>query len=120
MQLKQHGSIWCLWKGLSLYHTKAARLRVLIINNTNSKYTNTAPIKTNLSTENTHTHSSLCPSGPRQDVPTFDFEAPTAGFAASGVSVVPTYPRRHSIRFLTRLLPLGFHQFTVEIWLPVE
>lgn len=63
---------------------------------------------------------SLCLTGQRQDVPTFDFEALTAGLAASGVSAVPRDPRQRGIKFLTPLLPLGFHQAIVEIWLPVE
>lgn len=39
------------------------------------------------------THGSLCLTGQRQDVPTFDFEAVTAGLAASGASVVPKDPQ---------------------------
>lgn len=108
----------------SVSHESRTVLRVLLINNTNLKYTTTAPTKEKIFLQkkhtHTHMHSSLCPPGPKQDVPTFDFETPTAGFAASGVSVVPRDPRRHSIKFLTPLLPLGFQQFTVEIWLPVE
>lgn len=76
-------------------------------------------LKKNISRENSHTHGSLCLTGQRQDVPTFDFEAATAGVAASGASDVPKDPRRHGIKFSTPLLPLGFHQFIVEIWLPV-